>query len=186
MMANPADQDERLNLLSSSIGRQNHLSIQIGSELDLHHDLLEDTDAAMDRTAARLGRARRRLDTVAHEAKQYGASQMPSSSYSHADLQEAPSPSSCSSSSCSFSSSSSRRSTPPDRLLCTATSCKPCNILTHIVHQNPVFTSAQDPTSAPRRLLARLPTYQHVHPDHPSSILTLSASFLYCSTSLAS
>ena len=69
----PADQDERLNLLSSSIGRQNHLSIQIGSELDLHHDLLEDTDAAMDRTAARLGRARRRLDTVAHEAKQYGA-----------------------------------------------------------------------------------------------------------------
>jgi hypothetical protein len=70
-----ADQDERLNLLSSSIGRQNHLSIQIGSELDLHHDLLEDTDAAMDRTAARLGRARRRLDTVAHEAKQYGALQ---------------------------------------------------------------------------------------------------------------
>ena len=68
------DQDERLNLLSHSIGRQNHLSIQIGSELDLHHDLLEETDAAMDRTAARLGRARRRLDTVANEAKQHGQS----------------------------------------------------------------------------------------------------------------
>jgi syntaxin 8 len=66
------DQDERLNLLSHSIGRQNHLSIQIGSELDLHHELLEDTDAAMDRTAARLHSARRRLDRVASDAKQYG------------------------------------------------------------------------------------------------------------------
>ncbi|OCF38197.1 syntaxin 8 [Kwoniella heveanensis BCC8398] len=67
------DQDERLNLLSHSIGRQNHLSIQIGSELDLHHQLLEDTDAAMDRTAASLGRARRRLDRVAEDAKQHGS-----------------------------------------------------------------------------------------------------------------
>ncbi|KAK1922170.1 hypothetical protein DB88DRAFT_497419 [Papiliotrema laurentii] len=67
------DQDERLNLLSDSIGRQNHLSIQIGSELDLHHELLEDTDAAMDRTADRLNRAKRRLDTVAHEARQHGS-----------------------------------------------------------------------------------------------------------------
>jgi syntaxin 8 len=67
------DQDERLNLLSNSIGRQNHLSVQIGSELDIHHELLEDTDAAMDRTSARLGKARKRLDTVATEARQYGA-----------------------------------------------------------------------------------------------------------------
>ncbi|KAK8853201.1 hypothetical protein IAR55_003903 [Kwoniella newhampshirensis] len=71
MMMN--DQDERLNLLSHSIGRQNHLSIQIGSELDLHHQLLEETDTAMDRTAASLGRARRRLDKVANEAKRYGS-----------------------------------------------------------------------------------------------------------------
>lgn len=67
------DQDERLNLLSHSIGRQKDLSMQIGSELDIHHDLLEDTDAAMDRTAARLGKARRRLDKVADDAKQYGS-----------------------------------------------------------------------------------------------------------------
>ncbi|GFZ48660.1 hypothetical protein JCM24511_06409 [Saitozyma sp. JCM 24511] len=67
------DQDERLNLLSNSIGRQNHLSIQIGSELDLHHELLEETDAAMDRTASRLHSARRRLDRVADDAKQYGS-----------------------------------------------------------------------------------------------------------------
>lgn len=66
------DQDERLNVLSTSIGRQNHLSIQIGSELDRHHELLEETDVAMDRTAARLNKAKRRLDKVAGEAKQYG------------------------------------------------------------------------------------------------------------------
>jgi syntaxin 8 len=66
------DQDERLNHLSTSINRQNQLSMQIGDELDVHHQLLEDTDGAMDRTAARLGRARKRLDKVADEAKQYG------------------------------------------------------------------------------------------------------------------
>lgn len=66
------DQDERLNHLSNSINRQNQLSVQIGDELDVHHQLLEDTDAAMDRTSASLGRARKRLDKVANEAKQYG------------------------------------------------------------------------------------------------------------------
>jgi len=66
------DQDERLNHLSTSINRQNQLSMQIGDELDVHHQLLEDTDGAMDRTAASLGRARKRLDKVADEAKQYG------------------------------------------------------------------------------------------------------------------
>lgn len=71
-MAHLADQDERLNLLSHSIGRQNHLSIQIGSELDLHNELLEDTDHAMDRTTARLSQAKKRLDRVASDAKQYG------------------------------------------------------------------------------------------------------------------
>lgn len=72
-VADTQDQDERLNVLSQSIGRQNHLSIQIGSELDEQHELLEDVDGAMDRTADRLGRARRRLDHFAHDAKQHGA-----------------------------------------------------------------------------------------------------------------
>ncbi|WVO14261.1 hypothetical protein L204_101893 [Cryptococcus depauperatus] len=44
----------------------------IGSELDIHHELLEETDSAMDHTAASLGRARRRLDRVAGEAKRHG------------------------------------------------------------------------------------------------------------------
>lgn len=68
------DQDDRLNHLSNSINRQNQLSLQIGDELDVHHSLLEDTDAAMDRTTARLGKAKKRLDKVANEAKQYGES----------------------------------------------------------------------------------------------------------------
>jgi syntaxin 8 len=46
--------------------------VQIGDELDIHHELLEETDAAMDRTAGRLNNARRRLDHVAENAKQYG------------------------------------------------------------------------------------------------------------------
>lgn len=75
-----SEQDDRLALLSNSIGRQNTLSMQIGSELDIHHDLLEDTDAAMDRTSDRLRRARRRLDHVADNAKQHG--QYPSDSRS--------------------------------------------------------------------------------------------------------
>ncbi|KAL7418460.1 hypothetical protein Q5752_006918 [Cryptotrichosporon argae] len=67
------EQDSRLSLLSHSINRQSHLSVQIGSELDLHHELLEDTDAALDRTAARLQRARGRLDHFAHDARQHGS-----------------------------------------------------------------------------------------------------------------
>lgn len=58
--------------MSHSIGRQNHLSLQIGSELEEQHELLEDVDGAMDRTTARLGGARKRLDKVANDAKQYG------------------------------------------------------------------------------------------------------------------
>ncbi|KAL1412738.1 hypothetical protein Q8F55_000485 [Vanrija albida] len=67
------EQDERLTLLSHSINRQNHLSVQIGDELQVHNELLEDTDAAMDRTADRMNRARRRLDHVADNAKQHGS-----------------------------------------------------------------------------------------------------------------
>jgi syntaxin 8 len=70
--ADSLDQDDRLNLLSHSIGRQNHLSLQIGSELEEQHELLEDVDGAMARTTARLGGARKRLDKVANDAKQYG------------------------------------------------------------------------------------------------------------------
>lgn len=49
------------------------MSVQIGDELDRHHELLEETDAALDRTATSLNRAKRRLDTVAEGARQHGS-----------------------------------------------------------------------------------------------------------------
>lgn len=66
------EQDDRLAQLSTSIAAQTHLSRQIGSELDLHHQLLEETDEAMDRTSARMRGARKRLDKVGRGAKEHG------------------------------------------------------------------------------------------------------------------
>lgn len=68
------DQDARLSLLSSSINRQHHLSLQIGSELEEHHDLLLDTEAQIDRTGARLSRARGRLNGLVEGGKKNGES----------------------------------------------------------------------------------------------------------------
>ena len=67
-----SDQDTRLSALSHSIGRQHHLSLQIGDELEVHQDLLDETDMALDRTSGNLGRARRRLDGFAESAKNNG------------------------------------------------------------------------------------------------------------------
>lgn len=67
-----ADQDTRLAQLSHSIGRQHHLSLQIGDELEVHQGLLDETDMALDRTQGNLGRARKRLDGFAEKAKNNG------------------------------------------------------------------------------------------------------------------
>jgi syntaxin 8 len=66
------DQDARLDLLSHSINRHHHMSIQIGDELDLQNELLDDTDARMDGTAARMSRAGRSLDKVAKGSREHG------------------------------------------------------------------------------------------------------------------
>jgi syntaxin 8 len=50
------------------------MSIQIGDELDLQNELLDDTDARMDGTAARMSRAGRSLDKVAKGSREHGAS----------------------------------------------------------------------------------------------------------------
>jgi len=50
------------------------MSIQIGDELDLQNDLLDDTDARLDSTAARMSRAGRNLDKVAKRSKEHGES----------------------------------------------------------------------------------------------------------------
>jgi len=63
------EQDTHLDTLSRSIQRQRELSENIGDELDVHSGLLEDVEAGVDRTALRLGGARKRLDHLARGAK---------------------------------------------------------------------------------------------------------------------
>lgn len=67
------DQDEHLDRLGESIGRQRELSMQIGDELDAHVAMLDDVEAATDRHQGRLDRARRSLGRFARfsgESKQ--------------------------------------------------------------------------------------------------------------------
>ena len=66
------EQDQHLDHLSHSINRQHHISLQINDELDVHHGLLQDLDADIDRTQSRLGKARKKLDRVARGVKNNG------------------------------------------------------------------------------------------------------------------
>ncbi|KAF8598867.1 syntaxin-like protein [Ceratobasidium sp. AG-I] len=67
------EQDTHLDRLSGSIRNQHDISLQINDELDVHTGLLESLDHELDSTSDRLGRARRRLDHVAHGAKENGS-----------------------------------------------------------------------------------------------------------------
>lgn len=62
------DQDDQLDELGHSIGRQHELSIQIGDELDGHVALLDGMDGDVERHQGRLNGARRRLDRVRRKA----------------------------------------------------------------------------------------------------------------------
>ncbi len=64
-----AEQDEALDRLGESIGRQRELSIQIGDELDEHVQMLDEIDENVDRHQSRLDKARKNLGTVARKAK---------------------------------------------------------------------------------------------------------------------
>ena len=66
------DQDDSLDRLSESIGRQRELSIQIGDELESQGELLEDLDVVVDRSRSRLDGAKRRLDRFSRKAKDNG------------------------------------------------------------------------------------------------------------------
>ncbi|KAJ3384508.1 hypothetical protein HDU84_002901 [Entophlyctis sp. JEL0112] len=55
------DQDAHLDALSNTILRQKHIGMQIGDELDLHVNLLQQTDESMERTQSRLGNVNRDL-----------------------------------------------------------------------------------------------------------------------------
>ncbi|KAI8911223.1 hypothetical protein DFJ77DRAFT_469247 [Powellomyces hirtus] len=58
------DQDTQLDELSATIGRQKQIGILINDELDLHVDLLEETEERVDSTHRRLQGAGRRLEQV--------------------------------------------------------------------------------------------------------------------------
>ncbi|POR34998.1 Putative syntaxin-8B [Tolypocladium paradoxum] len=62
------EQDEQLDRLGESIGRQRELSMQIGDELDSHVAILDDVEAVTDRHQSRLDRARKTLGKVAKGA----------------------------------------------------------------------------------------------------------------------
>ena len=64
-----AEQDEQLDQLGVSIGRQRDLSIQIGDELDSQAVLLDDVDDGVDRHQTQLDRAKGRLNTFARKAR---------------------------------------------------------------------------------------------------------------------
>ncbi|KAI9826077.1 MAG: hypothetical protein M1832_000526 [Thelocarpon impressellum] len=63
-----AEQDEQLDRLGESIGRQRELSMQIGDELDGHVQLLDEVDGHVERHQTRLDQAKRRLGGVARRA----------------------------------------------------------------------------------------------------------------------
>ncbi|KAL9045415.1 MAG: hypothetical protein Q9214_001533 [Letrouitia sp. 1 TL-2023] len=63
------DQDEQLDRLGESIGRQRELSIQIGDELDDHVQMLSEVETHVDRQQSTLDRARKNLGTFARKAK---------------------------------------------------------------------------------------------------------------------
>ncbi|EPS32741.1 hypothetical protein POX_d05103 [Penicillium oxalicum] len=62
------EQDDHLDRLGESIGRQHQLSIQIGDELDGHVALLDGLDGDVERHQTRLDGARRRLDRIRRKA----------------------------------------------------------------------------------------------------------------------
>lgn len=64
-----AEQDDALDRLGESIGRQRELSIQIGDELDEHVQMLDEIDGHVDRHQTRLDKARKNLGNVARKAK---------------------------------------------------------------------------------------------------------------------
>jgi syntaxin 8 len=65
-----AEQDEQLDTLSESIGRQRHLAMQVGDELEGQVALLDEVDRGVDRHQGRLDGASRRLKTVGKRAKE--------------------------------------------------------------------------------------------------------------------
>lgn len=63
-------QDDQLDRLGESIGRQRDLSMQIGDELDDHIQMLDDVEDHVDRHEGRLNGAKRQLDHVYRRSRE--------------------------------------------------------------------------------------------------------------------
>jgi syntaxin 8 len=63
------EQDDQLDTLSESIGRQRHLAMQVGDELEGQVALLDEVDRGVDRHQGRLDGAKRRLKGVSKKAQ---------------------------------------------------------------------------------------------------------------------
>ncbi|KAF2639796.1 hypothetical protein P280DRAFT_402429 [Massarina eburnea CBS 473.64] len=64
------EQDDQLDRLGESIGRQRELSMQIGDELEGQVLLLDEVEEGVDRHQAQFRRARGRLDRIGRKAKE--------------------------------------------------------------------------------------------------------------------
>ncbi|KAF2496447.1 hypothetical protein BU16DRAFT_378063 [Lophium mytilinum] len=64
------EQDEQLDRLGQSIGRQRELSMHIGDELDGQALLLDEVDEGVDRHVGQFRRARGRLERVSRKARE--------------------------------------------------------------------------------------------------------------------
>jgi syntaxin 8 len=64
------DQDDQLDQLGASIGRQRELSMQIGDELEGQVMLLDEVEEGVDRHTAQFRRARGRLDRFSRKARE--------------------------------------------------------------------------------------------------------------------
>lgn len=65
-----SEQDSQLDRLGESIGRQRHLAMQVGDELEGQIALLDEVDRGVDRHQGRLDGAKRRLVGVGRKAGQ--------------------------------------------------------------------------------------------------------------------
>jgi syntaxin 8 len=65
-----SEQDEQLDRLGHSIGRQRELSMAIGDELDEQMDMIDEVDQRVERHQGRLDGAARRLGKVARTARE--------------------------------------------------------------------------------------------------------------------
>jgi len=63
------DQDDHIDILSSSIVRQKEIAVTIHSELDVHSRLLDDLDSKVGKTTSGIERENRHLSKVSESAK---------------------------------------------------------------------------------------------------------------------